>query len=147
MFRKVLHNKSFWALLLPILMLSATYAGTDCDKKSDVAAAGKGAHCHLLAKNITKSGEATENGAIVTLTGKSEEAVAHIKEHLGAHAKGSGCPECPLSMEGVTTTVKVTEDGGVITATGNSPETVKKLQEWAKMPAGQCCKKSKADKV
>jgi hypothetical protein len=128
-------------------MLSATYADTDCVKKGDVAATGKGAHCHLMAKNITKNGEATENGAIVTLTGKNEKAVEHIKEHLSVHAKGSAHPDCALSMDGVSTTVKMTEKGGVITATGNSPETVKKLQKWAKMPAGQCCGKSKADKV
>ncbi len=147
MLRKVLHNKGFWALMLPLLMVSATYAGGDCAKKADVAAAGKGAHCHLMAKNITKKGEATENGAIVTLTGKTDEAVAHIKEHLEVHAKGSACPDCALSMEGVTTTVEMTEKGGVITATGNSPETVEALQKWAKSPAGQCCNKSKADKA
>ena len=145
--RNLLTSKAFWAFLLTFAVAGAAYAGSGCAKSADVATAEKGHHCHLLAKNITKKGEMTENGANVTLTGTTPKAIEHIKEHLEVHAKGSDCPGCPLAMEGVTTSVKMTDDGGVIMATGDSPKTIQALQEWAKRPAGHCCGGKKADKA
>src|SRR5713101_6645761 len=117
--RNVLRSKALWAVVLPIAFVGAAFAGAHCDR-------GKS--------------EAADEGAVVTLRGKNAEAVAHIKEHLSAHANGEACPDCPLSMEGVTTKVVMTDDGGTITAIGNSPETIKAIQDWGNQPAGACCK-------
>ena len=136
--RNVLRSKALWALVLPIVLVGAAFAGANCDK-GKAEAAGKGAHCDL-AKNVVKDAKLTDDGAIVTLKGKNAKAVSHIKEHLAAHANGESCPGCPLSMEGVTTQVEMADDGGTLTATGDSPETIKAIQEWASKPVGACCK-------
>jgi hypothetical protein len=139
--RNVLRSKILWAVVLPIAVVGAVFAGADCDKGKGEAA-GKGAHCNLD-KKVVKEAKMTDEGAIVTLRGKNAAAVAHIKEHLEAHAKGEACPDCPLSMEGVTTKVEMTDDGGTITAIGGTPEAVKAIQEWANRPAGACCRHGK----
>jgi hypothetical protein len=138
--RRILHSKAFWALVLPVALLgTAAFAGgADCDH-GKAASSEKGAHCNL-AKNIVTQAKMTDDGAVVTLKGKTAEAVSHIKEHLNAHAKGESCPDCPLSMAGVTTKVDITDDGGTFTVTGSSPETIKAVQEWASKPMGACCR-------
>ena len=143
--RNVLRSKVLWAVVLPIAFVGAAFAGAGCDHDKGEAA-GTGAHCNLD-KKVVKEAKMTDEGAIVTLTGKNAEAVAHIKEHLAAHANGEACPNCPLSMDGVTTKVEMTDKGGTITATGNSPETIKAIQEWANQPAGACCKHEHTDKA
>jgi len=102
-----------------------------------------GARCQL-AKGVSKSAKMTDDGAVVTLKGKTPEAVKMIQAHLTVHEKGGDCPDCPFSMEGVTSKVKMTEKGGEITMTGASPEAVRAVQEWAKKPAGDCCGKQKS---
>ncbi len=148
MLRDVLRSKGFWALVLPLALCGAAFAGgADCHGKGTVVSAGSdnGAHCNL-AKNVKKEARMTDDGAIVTLKGKNEDAVGHIKAHLGAHEKGESCPDCPLSLEGVTTRVELTDDGGTITISGSTPETIKAVQEWANRPAGACCAKGEHGK-
>lgn len=135
--RNVLRSKGIWAVALSVAMAGAAFAGAHCDK--DKGETAKGSHCDL-SKNVVKEAKMTDDGAIVTLTGKNSKAVAHIKEHLAAHANGEPCPGCPLSMEGVTTKVEMTDDGGKLTAIGSSPEAIKAIQEWANKPVGACCK-------
>jgi hypothetical protein len=143
MLAKVLRSKGFWALVLPVFLAGSVFAGgADCNHKSaEVAKAGKGAaHCNLLSKQVAKNVKQTDDGVIVSLEGKTETAISHIKEHLSAHAEGAtDCPNCPLSMDGVTAKVKMTKTGGKITAKGNSPEAVEALKEWANKPVGTCC--------
>jgi len=142
MVRKVLQNKGFWALLLPVLMAGAAFAGgADCPHHQKmVAEAGQGAHCNLMAKNVKKTVEMLDDGVVVTLKGTSDEAVAHIKEHLEVHASGDApCPNCPLTMKGVTTKVELTDDGGTITAEADNDEALSALKEWANKPVGACC--------
>lgn len=142
MVRKVLQSKGFWAVLLPIVMAGAAFAGgADCaGHQKTVAEAGHGSHCHLLAKNVKKSVEVLDDGVVVTLKGTSDEAVEHIKEHLNVHASGTAdCPDCPLTMKGVTTKVDITDDGGTITAEADNADAVAALKEWAKKPVGACC--------
>ena len=150
---RFLRSKSLWALALPMVMFGAAYAGgAHCDHGNKTVAAhdkhedsdhsDNGTHCNLM-KNVSKSAKMTDDGAIITIKGKTDDAVKHIQEHLAAHDKGADCPDCPMSMEGVKATVKMTGKGGEVTLTGNSPETIKKVQEWAKKPAGDCCGKNK----
>ncbi|HKY33618.1 MAG TPA: hypothetical protein VJV23_13895 [Candidatus Polarisedimenticolia bacterium] len=141
MLRKILTSKTFWAAALPLALCGAVFAGEDCHGKDGKAAHAhgeKGKHC-MLAKNVRKTATMTDDGAVVVLEGKSDEAVAHIKEHLGNHEKGADCPGCPMGMEGVSANVKLTDKGGEITLKGASPDAVKKVQEWASKPAGACC--------
>jgi len=140
MLRTVVRSKSLWTLVLAVAVAGAAYAGgADCHGKGAAAAAGdKGAHCKLM-KHVTKTAKLTEDGAIVTLEGKNDEAVQQIKSHLENHGKEEPCPGCPMSMEGVTSEVKLTDKGGEITFTGSNVDTVKAVQEWAKKPAGACC--------
>ena len=144
MLRKIVSGKAILALVLPVVMVGFVHAGAGCAKDA-VQAADKGAHCPRMSKQIAKKGEVTDDGAVVTLTGKTEKAVEHIKAHLTKHDKGEACESCPLSMDGVTAKIKVTEKGGVITATASKPELVKKLHTWAKSPSA-CCQ-DKADKA
>jgi hypothetical protein len=137
MFRKLVSSKALWALFLPVIMVSAAHAGAGC-AKSAVQTAGAGAHCPMLSKQIAKQGEVTENGAVVTLTGKTDQAVEHIKAHLMKHEKGEACTACPLTQDGITTTIEMNEKGGVITATASTPELVEMLHKWAKSPSA-CC--------
>jgi len=140
MLRNALRSKAVWALILPVVLVGASFAGADCDKGKTTADA-KGSHCNL-AKGVSKTAKMTDDGAVVTLAGKNKEAVGHIKEHLGAHQKEEGdCPDCPLSMKGVSASIEMNDDGGTITVKASSPETVKAVQEWASKPAGACCAK------
>jgi len=142
MIGKVLRSKSFWALVLPVLMAGAAYAGgADCaGHKKDVANAGHGEHCNLLAKHVKKTVEMTDDGVVVTLKGTTEKAVEHVKEHLTVHASGEAdCPNCPLTMEGVSTKVEMSEEGGTITATADNDKAVAALKDWASKPVGSCC--------
>lgn len=143
-----LRSKALVALAVPILAIGVSFAGgADCHKKDASVAAGKGAHCNMLSKDIAKSYELTDDGAVVTLAGKSEKAVEHIKAHITSHGKNADCPECPLNTEGVSAEFEVTDKGGVIKAHGSSPETVAAVQQWAKAPAGQCCGGEKGEKA
>jgi len=142
MIRKILQSKSFWAILMPLVMTGAAFAGgADCPMhQKQMADAGHGAHCQLLAKNVKKTVEILDSGVVVTLKGTSEEAIEHIKEHLTAHADGNAdCPDCPLTMKGVTTKVEMTDDGGTITAEADTDEAFAALKEWANKPVGACC--------
>lgn len=138
MLRKFVSSKAILALILPILMVGFVHAGAGCAKKDAVEAAGKGAHCPMMSKQIAKKGEMTDDGAVVTLTGETDKAVEHIKAHLAKHDKGEACETCPLSMDGISTKIEMNEKGGVITATASKPELVKKLHKWAKSPSA-CC--------
>lgn len=137
--RNVLRSKALWALVIPVALTGLAFAGgADC-KHGKADAASAGAHCDI-SKKVVKEAKMTDDGAIVTLKGKSAKAIGHIKEHLSAHSNGEGCEGCPMSMEGVTTKVELTEDGGTFTMTGSTPETIKAVQEWASKPVGACCK-------
>ncbi len=144
-----LRSKALVALAIPVLAIGVALAGgPDCHGKKDAStAAGKGAHCNLLSKDIAKSFELTDDGAVVTLTGKSEKAVEHIKAHLATHEENADCPDCPLNQEGITAEIEVTGNGGVIKAHGSTPETIAAVQKWAKAPAGQCCSGEKGEKA
>ena len=139
MLSKSIRSRALIALVLPIVAAGLVFAGADCDKGAKSADAGKGAHCHMMAKQVAKTFELTDDGAVVTLKGKSEKAVAHIKDHFAMHEKGEECEDCPLSLEGVEAKFETTEDGGVITVHASSDEAVQAVQKWAKAPAGQCC--------
>jgi hypothetical protein len=139
--------KALVALAIPIIAAGVTFAGVDCFKGDDTVEAGSNPHCHMLGKQITKSFELTDDGAVVTLTGKTEKAVGHIQDHLKSHNEGEECPGCPLSSDDVETSFKMTDKGGVITATGSSPDAVKAVQKWAKAKVGQCCNQEKGAKV
>ena len=147
MLTKILRTKALAALAISVLAAGVAFAGVDCLKGADTVAAGKGAHCHLLSKQIAKSFELTDDGAVVTLTGKTERAVSHILDHFKSHNAGEECPECPLSRDGVEASFEITEEGGTITATGNSPDAVEAVQNWAKAKVGQCCNQKKGDKA
>lgn len=142
MLRKTTLGKSLLALALPIALAGFTYAGGEhCNHGKDSATAAgseKGEGCPI-AKGVKSIAKMTDDGAIVTLTGKNEMAVQHIQAHLKAHQAGESCPDCPLSMTGVTTQIDITKDGGVFTVKGSSPETIKAVQAWASKPAGACC--------
>ncbi len=138
MFRSFLRSKTFLALVVSLAAAGLATGGVDCDKSGTDQTAKVGKHC-LIGKNITKTAELTDNGAVVTLEGKTEEAVGHIKEHLEVHAASSPCPECPLSMEGVTADVELTGKGGKVTVRAENAEAIKAVQEWAQKPAGSCC--------
>ncbi|MGH9870503.1 MAG: hypothetical protein ACREAA_20395 [Candidatus Polarisedimenticolia bacterium] len=138
-------RKAFWAFLLPLAICGAAWAGGDhCNHEKAAAAGhdhGQGHHC-ALSKGVSKSAKMTDDGAVVTLKGKNDEAVKAIQEHLSAHTEkgeGSDCPDCPFGMQGVKATVKVTDKGGEVTFSGSTPEAVKSVQEWASKPAGACC--------
>ena len=141
-------RKAFWTFLLPLAICGAAWAGGDhCNGDKPVAAhhhdgdSDKG-HACPLAKGVSKSAKMTDDGAVVTLTGKTDEAVKAIQKHLESHkeqGEGADCPDCPFGMEGVNATVKVTDKGGEVTFSASNPETVKTVQEWAKKPAGACC--------
>ncbi len=147
MLRNLLRSKALWALVLPIAVSGLVYAGgPDCHGKG-VVAAGKGHGC-TLSKNVVKTAKLTDDGAVVTIEGKTSEAVGHIKTHLEAHvknAKEAGCPGCPLAMENVTVEVTLTDKGGEINAHGSTPEAVKALQEWANNPS--CCSSHEGSKA
>lgn len=140
MITKALRSKALIALAVPLLAAGFTYAGgAHCHGKAVAEASGMGAHCPLHSKDITKTFELTDDGAVVTLVGKTDKAVEHIKAHFAKHQEGEACPGCPLDQDGISATFEVTNDGGTITAAGSTPETVKAVQDWAKAPAGQCC--------
>ena len=151
MMRMSLRSKSLVALVLPLFACGIVLAGgADCAKEAEkTAKAGeKGAHCHLsMSKEISKTARLTDNGAVVTLTGKTPEAVALVKSHISTHEKGEkgNCADCPMEMEGVSTTFALTETGGEVTITASDKGTIKKVQKWAEKPAS-CCGE-KADKV
>ena len=146
MHRNALRTKALLAVIVPAFLIGVSFVnGADCHGDKTVAA-GTGTHCNLN-KNVAKSAEMTDDGAVVTLKGKNAEAVEHIKTHLQAHNKGETCPGCALSKEGVTAEVEITEDGGIIKAHGSSPETVKAVQEWAKMKDCCCSGKKAGDKA
>ena len=150
MMRRSLRSKSLVALVLPLFACGFVLAGgADCAKNAEKAAhAGeKGAHCHLsMSKEISKTARLTENGAVVTLTGKTPEAVALVKNHLSTHQKGEkgNCPDCPMAMDGVSTTYSITETGGEVTFTATDKGTIKKVQKWAEKPAACCDEADKA---
>jgi len=133
-------GKSLLALALPFALAGMTFAGGEhCNHGKETAAGTeKGEGCPI-AKGVKSVARMTDDGAVVTLTGKNELAIQHIQAHLKAHQAGESCPDCPLSRTGVTTQVDVTNDGGVFTVHGNSPETIKAIQEWASKPMGACC--------
>ena len=147
MLRKIFPLKALVALAIPILAAGVTFAGVDCLKSGDTVAAGSGPHCRLLGKQITKNFELTDDGAVVTLTGKTEKAIEHIQDHLKSHDEGEECPGCPLSRDGFEATFEITDEGGIITATGSSPEAVKDVQKWAKAKIGQCCNPERGAKL
>ena len=151
MLRKLLRPRTLMAMSLPVILFGAAFAGgEDCHKKDGKAAvhAGseKGSHCHLsMSKNISKTAKMTDDGAVVTLEGKTDEAVKMVKQHLADHGKGAeGCEGCPMTMDGVSSEVKMTDKGGKITLKGNSPETIKAVQDWAGKPAACCAGKESA---
>jgi len=153
MLRKILNSKSLLALALPLVVFGFSYAGgPDCHGKDAKAAAvhagsEKGAHCHLsMSKNIVKSAKMTNDGAVVTMEGKTEDAVNLIHEHLANHEKGESCPNCPMQMSGVHASFKMTDKGGEVVLAGSDAETVKAVQEWAKKPAA-CCAGADKDSV
>ena len=153
MLRKIFNSKSLLALALPLVAFGFSYAGgPDCQHKDGKAAAmhadsGKGVHCHLsMSKNIVKSAKMTKDGAVVTMEGKTDEAVELIHEHLAKHEKGDSCPNCPMSMTGVHASFKETSKGGEVTLAGSDAETIKAVQEWAKKPAA-CCADAEKDQV
>jgi hypothetical protein len=135
-------RKTFLAFLLPLAICGAAFAGdgTGCSGKGVVAAHGDGEHC-ALAKGVTKKATMTDDGAVVMLEGKDDEAVKRVQGHLSQHEKGEGddCPGCPFGMDDVSVKVKMTDKGGEVTFSGSTPEAVKHVQEWAKKPAGACC--------
>jgi hypothetical protein len=151
MMRMSLRSKSLVALVLPLFVTGIALAGgADCAKEAEKAAkAGeKGAHCHLsMSKEISKTAHLTDTGAVVTLTGKTPEAVALVKSHLATHEKGEkgGCADCPMDMQGVTATYHMTDNGGEVTFVATDKDTIKKVQKWAEKPAA-CCDE-KTDKV
>lgn len=144
MLRKLLSGKSLLALVLPLAISGLALAGgPDCPHQKAATAASDtemGEHC-LFAKNVKKSAKMTEDGAVVTITGKTDEAVEHIKTHFAAHEKGEMCKDCPFSMEGVTSSVKVTDKGAEVTMKGATPEAIKAVKTWAEKPAAACCNK------
>lgn len=140
MVRKLLRSKGLLALMIPVLAVGAAYAGgADCAKKHGAAAvaAGKGAHCNLMAKQVVKTAEMTDDGAVVTLEGKSAKAVEHIQTHMRTHEKGEACADCPMSWDGVSASVKVTDKGGVVTFSASDDKMIQAVQDWAKKPG--CC--------
>jgi len=151
MMRMSLRSKSLVALVLPLFACGIVLAGgADCAKNAEKAAhAGeKGAHCHLsMSKEISKTARLTENGAVVTLTGKTPDAVALVKSHLSTHEKGEKgrCADCPMDMDGVTATYALNETGGQVTFSATDKDTIQKVQKWAEKPAACCNEKS--DKV
>ena len=145
MLRNLIGGKSLLALVLPLAICGLAIAGgTDCPhQKATTAGASDtemGEHC-LFAKNVKKSAEMTDDGAVVTITGKTDEAIEHIKTHFAAHEKGEMCKECPFSMEGVTSTVDVNDKGAVVKMKGATPEAIKAVKDWAGKPAAACCNK------
>ena len=144
MLKNLVRGKSLIALFLPVVITGFALAGgTDCPHaKATAAASETGHHCDL-AKNVKKHATMTDDGAVVKMTGKTPEAVEHIKTHLGSHEKGEVCKDCPMAMENVATTVKLTGKGGEVTLKGSTPEAIKAVQDWAKQPAGSCCDKHK----
>ncbi|HZE88854.1 MAG TPA: hypothetical protein VE404_04855 [Verrucomicrobiae bacterium] len=149
MIRKMTLGRTLLALALPIALAGVTFAGGEhCNHGKDATAAGKemGEGCPI-AKNVKSVAQMTDNGAVVTLTGKSDEAVEHIQTHLKAHQNGESCPDCPLSMAGVTTKVEITKDGGVLTVSATTPEALKAIQAWASKPMAGCCAKGHGEKA
>jgi hypothetical protein len=131
------------ALAIAALLGGSAFAGgADCHSKSTETAGHKHAHdaaaCPLM-KDVTKTSKMTDNGAVVTLTGKNEKAVKMIQEHLANHGKDHECAGCPVSMDGVSADININEKGGELTLIGSTPETIKAVQEWAAKPAGGCC--------
>jgi hypothetical protein len=149
--RMSLRSKTLVALVLPLFACGIVLAGgADCAKNAEKAAhAGeKGSHCHLsMSKEISKTARLTDTGAVVTLTGKTPDAVAMVKSHLATHEKGEkgNCAGCPMDMEGVSATYALNETGGEVTFTATDKDTIKKVQTWAEKPAA-CCS-DKTDKV
>lgn len=141
---RALRSKSLWALVLPFAIAGMALAGgPDCTKTK--TASGEVKHC-VLSKSVVKTAELTEDGAVITLEGKSEQAATHLKSHLETHAKGGGsdCPGCPMAMDGVESTVKLTKKGGKITLHGTSDETIQAVQDWAQKPFSCCGEREKA---
>lgn len=132
-----------------LVAAGAAYAGgEDCKHgKQGVVAAGHqhghgeghGAGCPM-AKGVSKTAKMTDDGAIVTLEGKNEEAIKQIQAHLEEHKDGAeGCPGCPVGKDGVEVKVSLNDHGGQLTLSGSNPDAVKMIQKWAKEPAGSCC--------
>lgn len=148
MIRKSLRFLGLAALMLPLAVGVGVMAGEDCHKDKAakaVHAEGKGVHCHLgMSKNIAKTARMTEDGAVVTMEGKTDEAAQFVKQHLSRHEKGTGCAGCPMEMDDVTSSVSLTDKGGEITLVGSSPEAIKKVQAWAEKPAACCEGKTEA---
>ncbi|HEY3174233.1 MAG TPA: hypothetical protein VGK94_00570 [Candidatus Polarisedimenticolia bacterium] len=144
MLRRLISGKSLLALVLPMAFSGLALAGgADCaHEKAATATADHemGEHC-LFAKNVKKSAKMTEDGAVVTLTGKTDDAVEHIKSHFASHEKGEPCEDCPFNKEGVTSSVKVTAKGAELTLKGATPEAIKAVKEWAGKPVASCCTK------
>lgn len=145
MLKNLISGRSLIALALPLAITGLTLAGgTDCPHaKATATSHSEDGHGCDLAKNVKKHATMTEDGAVVTMTGKTAEAIEHIKSHLSEHAKGAECKDCPMSMANVTTTVKLTDKGGEVTIKGSTPEAIQAVQKWAKEPAGSCCSKHK----
>ncbi len=151
MMRMSLRSKSLVALVLPLFACGIVLAGgADCAKDAaKTAQAGeKGTHCHLsMTKEISKTARLTDNGAVVTLTGKTPDSIALVKSHLSTHEKGEkgSCADCPMEMDGVSATYALNETGGEVTFTATDKSTIKKVQKWAEKPASCCSEKT--DKV
>jgi hypothetical protein len=147
MIRRSLARLVLSALFLAVAVGGPVLAGEDCYKNSAAArtahAGEKGSHCHLgLTKNIVKTARKTDDGAVVTLSGKTTKAVEYLKAHLTKHDEGQTCAGCPMTMDGVTTTVMLNDKGGQVTLVGSSDETIEKIQVWAEKPAA-CCEASR----
>ena len=130
---------------LAVASTFAVYAGEGCPHSKDAANKGDdmGEHC-MINKSVAKSAQMTQDGAIVTLAGKNNDAVKSLKSHLEMHQKGEPCPDCPLSMKDVKTSIELTKEGGTLTFVASNPEALKAVQEWAKSPAtAGCCGKDK----
>lgn len=118
---------------------AAVAASRDHGEHGDHGQKGHTTGC-VLSKNVTKTAKMTEDGAIVTLEGKTDEAVRMLKVHLEEHQEsGEGCEGCPMGHEGVKASISLTEKGGTVTLTGSSADAIRTVQEWAKKPAGACC--------
>lgn len=149
MIRKLLTSKTLFSMAIALAAFGVAFAGgPDCHKDKAAAVhakAEKGYHCHLsMSKDVAKTAKLTDDGAVVTLEGKSDDAVAFIKSHLTTHAKNAGCENCPFEMEGVSSKVKVTDKGGKVVFKGSNPEAIKHVQDWAQQPYACCGEKESA---
>ncbi len=140
---KARHGGLLGVMAAAVLLSGLVFAGgADCHGKPVAEAghkhAGHEGSCPLM-KNVTKTAKMTDDGAVVTLVGKTDDAVKMIHEHLAVHGKEHECEGCPVTMDGVSANININDTGGVVTLSGSTPDAVKAVKEWAAKPAGSCC--------